>query len=87
MPVRIHLNLSLQQVTNREVISVRGNSVIACLEDLIKQYPRAREHVFNRDGSLALLVLLNNEPLPGQDLNHPVTGADELWLLSIVSGG
>jgi molybdopterin converting factor small subunit len=87
MPVKVYLNLSLQQVINREVISVRGDSVLACLEDLMKQYPQARERVFNRDGSFALLVLLNNEPLPGQDLGHPVTAADELWLMSIVSGG
>ena len=87
MPVRVHLNLSLQQVINREEISVQGNSVMTCLEDLMKQYPQAKERIFNRDGSLALLVLLNNEPLLGQDLSHPVTEADELWLMSIVSGG
>ena len=87
MPVTVHLNLSLQQVINREVISVRGNSVMVCLEDLMKQYPQAREQVFNRDGSFALLVLLNSEPLPGQDLSQPVTETEELWLMSIVSGG
>ena len=87
MPVRVHLNLSLQQVINREEISVQGNSIITCLEDLMKQYPQAKERIFNRDGSLALLVLLNNGVLPEQNLNHPVNDNDELWLMSIVSGG
>ena len=87
MPVRVRLNLSLQQITNREVVPVRGNSVMLCLEDLMNQYPQVREQLFNQDGSLALLVLLNDEVLPEQDLSYPVNDKDELWLMSILSGG
>lgn len=87
MPVRVHLNLPLQQITGREVISVSGASVMTCLVDLMKRYPEARDQLFNRDGSLAPMILLNNELLPGQELNHPVTETDELWLMSFVDGG
>ena len=41
----------------------------------------------NNDGSLALLFLLNNEALRDQNLNHSLAENDELWLLSVVSGG
>ena len=87
MPVSVRLNLPLQQITGQEVISVSGDSVMMCLVDLMQRYPEARDQLFNRDGSLAPIILLNNELLPGQDLNHPVTEADELWLMSFVDGG
>jgi hypothetical protein len=46
----------------------------------------SKKHIFDDNGSLKIL-LLNNEALQEQDLDHPVTENDELWLLSIVSGG
>lgn len=87
MPVKIRLNLPMQQLTNQEVVYARGDSVKACLEDLMGRYPEARNQLFKPDGSLALMILLDNELLPKQDLEHPVTEADELWLMSIVDGG
>lgn len=88
MTVRIKLNLPLQRLAdNREKIEVTGATVKHCLDDLIRQLPDARPQVYQPDGSLTLLLLLNNEPLPNQDINHPVADRDEIWLLSIVSGG
>lgn len=88
MTVRIKLTLPLQRLAaNREKIEVTGATVKQCLDGLIKQLPGARTQVYQPDGSLALLLLLNNEPLPNQDVNHPVADNDEIWLLSIVTGG
>jgi molybdopterin converting factor small subunit len=88
MTVTVKLNLPLQRLAgNREKIEVTGSTVGQCLADLVKQIPGAKKEVFHPGGDLALLFLLNNEALPGQDLNHPVNENDELWLLSIVSGG
>ena len=88
MTVKIKLNLPLQRLaSNRENIEVTGATVKHCLDDLIKQLPGSGPQVYLPDGSLALLLLLNNEPLPDQDVNHPVADNDEIWLLSIVSGG
>jgi len=86
--VEIKLNLPLMRLAgNREKINVTGSTVRQCLEDLGKQIPGAEKQIFNADGSLKLLFLLNNEAITKQDLNHPVVENDELWLLSIVSGG
>lgn len=88
MAVEIKLNLPLMRLAgNREKINVTGSTVRQCLEDLGKQIPGAEKQIFNADGSLKLLFLLNNEAITKQDLNHPVVENDELWLLSIVSGG
>ena len=87
MSVKIKLNLPLMQLAgNREVIEVTGSTVRECLNELVKQIPGSENHIFNADGSLTLLFLLNNEAIK-QDLDQPVFENDELWLLSIVSGG
>ena len=88
MSVKIKLNLPLVRLAgNREIIEVTGSTVRECLNDLVKQIPGAERQIFNADGSLILLFLLNNEAFFEQDLDHPVVENDELWLLSIVSGG
>ena len=88
MAVRIKLNLPLQKLAGgRELIEVNGSTVRQCLDDLIKQIPTSERLIFDTKGSPILLFLLNNEPLPDQDLEHPLKDNDELWLLSIVSGG
>lgn len=88
MAVTIKLNLPLQKLAgNREKIEVSGSTVKQCLDDLVRQIPEAKRYVYNDDGSLALLFLLNNEALDDQDVNYSLAENDELWLLSVVSGG
>ena len=88
MAVAIKLNLPLQRLAgNREKIEVSGSTVKQCLDDLVRQIPEAKRYIYNDDGSLALLFLLNNEALDDQDVNYSLAENDELWLLSVVSGG
>lgn len=88
MAITVKLNLPLQRLAgNRERIKVSGSTVKQCLDNLIRQIPEAKRYIYNEDGSLALLFLLNNEALRDQDLDHSIVENDELWLLSILSGG
>ena len=88
MAVTVKLNLPIQRLAgNRERIEVTGNTVKQCLVDLVRQIPEAKKVVFNSDGSLALLFLINNEALREQDINHPLAENDEIWLLSVLGGG
>jgi molybdopterin converting factor small subunit len=88
MAIKVKLNFPLQKLSgNREIIEVSGSPVRQCLNNLVNQMPESERFIFNPDGSSLLLLLLNNEPLLNQDLEHPVQDDDELWLLSIVSGG
>ena len=88
MAVTVKLNLPIQRLAgNRERIEVAGTTVKQCLDDLVRQIPEAKKIVFNSDGSLALLFLINNEALREQDINHPLAENDEIWLLSVLGGG
>ena len=88
MSIKIKLTLPLIRLAgNREKIDVTGTTVKECLVDLVKKLPGAQAELYDSDGGFALLVLLNNDPLPDQNLNYPVKDNDEIWLLSIVSGG
>jgi molybdopterin converting factor small subunit len=88
MAVNIKLNLPLQRLANnREKIEATGFTVKECLDDLIRQIPGSKSELFDPEGLFSLLILLNNEPLPDQNLNYSLKDGDELWLLSIVSGG
>ena len=88
MAVAIRLNLPLQRLAgNRERIKVTGATVKQCLDDLVRQLPEAKNHIFNTDGSLALIFLINNEAILEQDIDHPVAENDEIWLLSVLGGG
>ena len=88
MAVTVKLNLPIQRLAgNRERIEVAGTTVKQCLDDLVRQIPEARNIVFDTDGSLALLFLINSEALREQDINHPLAENDEIWLISVLGGG
>lgn len=88
MGVKIKLNLALQQLaSNRDKVEVYGSTVKQCLDDLIRRFPGAKEWIFDKDGSLVPLVLVNGKVLPPEELNRPVTEKDELWLVSVLTGG
>jgi sulfur carrier protein ThiS len=88
MAIKVKLNLPLQRLaSNQEKIEVTGSTVRECLDNLTRQIPGSKFELFNEDGSSSLLILLNSEPLPDQNLDFPVKDQDELWLLSVVSGG
>ena len=88
MSIKIKLNLPLQRLANnREKIEATGFTVKECLYDLVRQIPGSKSELFDEEGSFSLLILLNNEPLPEQNLSYCLKDGDELWLLSIVSGG
>lgn len=88
MAVIVKLNLPLQRLAgNREKIEVTGSTVKECLDEIIKQIPGAKKEMYTADGSLTVLFLINNEAINEQDLNQTLCENDELWLLSVVSGG
>jgi molybdopterin converting factor small subunit len=88
MKTRIKLNQALQPFAgNRETVEVKGDTVKECLDSLISSYPIFREILFDAEGTLSALVLVNGMTIIPNDLNRPVSKPREILLLPIIQGG
>ena len=88
MNIEIKLNLAFQeQAGSKEKVEVNGTTVKECLDDFIRQFPRIKNWMFDNNGLLKPLVLINGEVLSMQDLNCSISENDELWILDILEGG
>jgi molybdopterin converting factor small subunit len=88
---RIIISPVLQEQGNLpETLEVDGHTVGECLDDLIRQYPRIRDYLYDRNGLLRALFTVNNVDIvtPGlQDRKRVLHDNDELQLLVIFAGG
>jgi sulfur-carrier protein len=71
-------------------VSVSGQTVGEALNDLTRQYPELRQHLFNGDGRVRPFVNLylreeNVKEMQGMDT--PVTGDDRILLIPSIAGG
>jgi hypothetical protein len=70
-------------------IRVEGDTVGACLDDLVNQQPEAGSLLFDSRGELLkrVYVFVNAEGMYKADLAKPVTSKDELILAILAAGG
>ncbi len=90
MSVRIKISQILRQFTeDHDTVEVNGSTVGECLDDMIRQFPEVEKWLFDRNGILLVLVLINGETTVRQreDLKRPVADGDELHLIRVVGGG
>ena len=88
MGIKVKLDFILQEFAgNKDKVEVNGTTVMQCLEDLIKRFPRMRKRLFDKDGTIIPMVLINDKVLTLGELNRSVTENDELWLFNILEGG
>ena len=73
------------------IVEVHGKTIGECLDDLIRQYPEAREWLLNRNELLRVLISTNNEEMLAMnkksDMDRMVRPTDEILILAILSGG
>jgi molybdopterin converting factor small subunit len=88
MSITIKLNQILRRFTNhQDVVQVNGGTVRECLDNLSRKYPAINNWLFDRNGILMTLVLLNGDTITQEELDRPVTAGSELQLIYIVGGG
>lgn len=88
MNINIKLSQILQRFTNRqEVVQVKGDTVRECLENLTQKHPAIKNWIFDRNGILMLLVLLDGDTITQEELDRPVTAENDLQLIYLVGGG
>ncbi len=89
---KLHLPSSLRRLVEppAEVLLVSGESVAACLADLVAQQPKLRAYVFQGDGveiSPFISVYLNDKDVRFIDGDLQVKETDELELIASLAGG
>ena len=88
MSIQVRLNVPLQKLAGeKERVEVTGNTVKECLDDLIKRLPGSEKDIFDKDGYLRPLILINNSHFPQDELDREVKDGDELWIINMMHGG
>jgi molybdopterin converting factor small subunit len=88
MPVKIKLNPVFQPFSgNQEIVEVKGSTIKECLDELVALFPALRNVIFDAEGNLSALVLLNDETILPSDFCRPVKSHNKLALLPLIYGG
>ena len=88
MSIQVRLNMPLQKLAgDKERIEVTGNTVRECLDDLMGRLPGAEKEIFDRNGYLRPIILINNTHFPQNELDREVNDGDELWIITMMAGG
>ena len=90
MSVKVHLYSGLKEFTNdQNVAEVHGSAVGECLTDLVKQFPRMKQELFDKDGKLLghIFVSVNLQSTYPEELAKVVNDGDELYIALIIAGG
>jgi molybdopterin converting factor small subunit len=72
---------------NHATVGVNGATIRECLDGLINLYPVFKEILFDMNGTLSALVMIEGKAVVPKDLNRPVSGQKEILLLPMVQGG
>ena len=79
MSVKVHLYSGLKGCTNgKNVVEVHGSTVGECLTDLVEQFPKMKQELFEKNGKLsgAVLVSVNLKSAYPEELANPVDPND-----------
>jgi molybdopterin converting factor small subunit len=90
LSIRVYLHKTHRQyVDDLESVTVTGDTVGECLQDLIRRYPRLAPKLF--DGSDKLLttveVYLNMQSTYPEELAKPTQNGDEIHITLLLAGG
>jgi molybdopterin converting factor small subunit len=72
------------------VLRVEGETVGECLNDLFRQYPEAKEWLFDKQGVLQIMVYINGEEniiYHREDFSRKLNRGDELQIVPVIYGG
>jgi len=90
MAVTVNLAAYLRQyAANKENVLVMGKTVRECLDNLIKQYPKLKDQIFDKNNSLYpyVSVFIAGEIMYADKLEKPVKDGVNMNILYIIGGG
>ena len=90
MSIKVNITSLLQHTTNGvKVAEVNGDTVGQCLDQLVKQFPRLEQALFDKNGKLHSYfdIYINKESAYPEELAKPIKDGDELSIILILGGG
>lgn len=90
MSIKVNIPHFLQGYTdNVKTTGVKGGTIGECLEALVRQLPRLKNELFDRDGNLRsyLTIWVNKEGTNSTELAVSLKEGDELDILPVIIGG
>jgi molybdopterin converting factor small subunit len=70
-------------------MKVEGKTVRECLHDLVRQFPKLKRMLLNKDGNLMTSYdfFINGQSVYPKDMNLPLKDSDKLNVLYVIHGG
>lgn len=70
-------------------IKVDGKTVGECLSALIRKFPKIKEYIFDKDGTLLnnVDIFINGKNAYPEELLKSIADGDEIFIINIFSGG
>jgi len=90
MTVKIHLHKTHRRHTEgKEIVETKGDTVGACLADLVRRFPAIEKGLFDDKGKLRnnVEVYVNMESAYPDELAKAVKDGDKIHLTLILTGG
>ena len=90
MSVQIDIPPLLRHLTDGATTAkVKGSTVGDCLNHFVKQYPRTKKLLFDKDGKLLryVEVYVNKVTTYPEELATPVNNGDEISIVYVIAGG
>jgi len=74
---------------NNSIVEVCGNTVGQCLNDLVRQFPKIKLGLFDKDGKLQnyVSIYINRESSYPEVMTMPIKDGDEIDMVIMIGGG
>ncbi len=74
---------------NNLKIPVQGQTVGECIHDMVRQFPKLKNLILDKDGNLmhAYDVFINGESAYPREMTKPVRDGDKLNIIFLIHGG
>jgi molybdopterin synthase sulfur carrier subunit len=90
MSVTLKLNPSLSRFTDgKATVSVEGDTVGKCLDELVKQFPALKPRIVDNNGTLRknVNIFIDRKSVRPQDMAKPVRDGEEILITMMIGGG
>ncbi len=90
MSVKINIHKTHRQFTaGLDIVEVDGNTVGACLDNLVRQFPSLGKVLFNKKGKLVnvIEIYVNLKSAYPDELARQVKDGDNIHITLMIAGG